>query len=98
MDRTGLINRLGGEEDFRNSLTGRMVSLFGQRNELIPFIPPELVNLIDTKLTPMFIIRNGTYTFKQGMVQEFAEFIDEARLLVVSIETKLIEEHKKQLK
>jgi hypothetical protein len=98
LNKKELIERLRNDETFRNSLTGRMVRLFGVRNELIPFIAPEFVNLIDTRLTPLFVIENGTYTFRQEMIQEFAGFAEEAKLLVTSIETKLTEEYKKQLK
>jgi len=98
LNKEGLIERLSHDEDFRNSLTGRMVRLFGLRNEIIPFIAPEFVDLIDTQLEPLFTIENGSYTFRPEKLQAFAMFADEARLLVSSIETKLTEEYKKQLK
>ena len=98
LNKEGLIERLSNDDDFRNSLTGRMVRLFGLRNELIPFIAPEFVDLIDTKLEPLFTIENGRYTFRPEKLQEFAMLANEARLLVSSIETKLTEEYKKQLK
>ena len=98
LNREALIERLGSDDDFRNSLTGRMVRLFGLRNELIPFIAPEFVDLIDTQLTPLFVIENGRYTFRTEKVQAFAVFADEARLLVSSVETKLTEEYRRQLK
>ena len=98
LNKEGLIERLRNDDDFRNSLTGRMVRLFGLRNELIPFIAPEFVDLIDTQLEPLFTIENGRYTFRPERLQAFAMFADEARLLVSSIETKLTEEYKKQLK
>ncbi|MDL2124923.1 MAG: hypothetical protein LWX51_18035 [Deltaproteobacteria bacterium] len=99
LNKEGLIERLSNDDDdFRNSLTLRMVRLFGLRNELIPFISPEFVDLVDTQLAPLFIIENGRYTFRQEKIQAFATFADEARLLAISIETKLTEEYKKQLK
>ena len=98
LNKDDLIDRLSHDKDFRNSLTGRMVRLFGLRNELIPFISPEFVNLIDTQLQPLFTIENGSYTFKPEKIQAFAAFADKARLVVSSIETKLTEEYKKQLK
>lgn len=98
LNKEGLIERLRNDDDFRNSLTGRMVRLFGLRNELIPFIAPEFVDLIDTQLEPLFTIENGRYTFRPERLQAFAMFADEARMLVSSIETKLTEEYKKQLK
>ena len=98
LDKEGLIERLKNDDNFRESLTGRMVRLFGLRNELIPFIAPEFVDLIDTQLERLFTIENGRYTFRPEKLQAFAMFADKARLLVSSIETKLTEEYKKQLK
>jgi len=98
LNKEALLGRLSNDDEFRNSLTGRMVRLFGLRNELIPFIAPEFVDLIDTQLAPLFAIENGSYTFRPEKVEAFATFADEARLLVSSIETKLTEEYKKQLK
>jgi hypothetical protein len=98
LNKEGLIERLRNDDDFPNSLTGRMVRLFGLRNELIPFIAPKFVDLIDTQLEPLFTIENGRYTFRPEKLQAFAMFADKARLLVSSIETKLTEEYKKQLK
>ena len=98
LNKKGLIERLSNDDDFRKSLTGRMVRLFGLRNELIPFITPEFVDLIDAQLEPLYIIENGIYSFRPDKLQAFAMFADEARLLVASIETKLTEEFKKQLK
>ena len=97
LNKEGLIARLSYDEEFRNSLTNRLVRLFGLRNELIPFIAPELVELVDKQFEPLFRIENGRYIFRLERIQEFAGFADEVRLLISSIETKLIEEYKKQL-
>ncbi len=98
LNKNDLIKRLSHDKDFRDSLTTRMVRLLGLRNELIPFIAPEFVDLIDTQLEPLFTIENGSYTFRSEKIQAFATFASEARLLVSTIETKLTEEYKKQLK
>ena len=98
LNKDGLIHRLSIDGNFRDSLANRIVRLFGLRNELIPFIAPEFVDLIDTKLEPLFTIENGSYTLRLEKLPEFAMFADEARLLVSSIEMKLTEEYKKQLK
>lgn len=97
LNEEGLIERLSHDKDFRNSLTNRIVRLFGIRNELIPFVSPEFVDLIDTQLEPLFTIENGSYAFRPEKLQEFAEFAGKARMLVFSIEAKLTEEYKKQL-
>lgn len=98
LNEEGLIERLSNDKVFRDSLTNRMVRLFGLRNELIPFIAPEFVDLIDTQLEPLFTIENGSFTFRPEKLQEFAVFADKSRLLASSIEVKLTEEYKKQLK
>jgi hypothetical protein len=72
--------------------------MFGLRNELIPFIETEFIDLIDNRLEPLFIIENGTYTFREEKIEEFANFAADARSLVVSIENKLTTEYRNQLK
>jgi len=98
LNKDGLIERLDNDDGFRKSLTDRMVRLFGLRNELIPFITLEFVDLIDRQLEPLYNIENGSYIFRPEKLQAFAIFADDARRLVASIETKLTEEFKKQLK
>jgi hypothetical protein len=98
LNKDDLIERLNRDKDFRDSLTTRMVRLLGLRNELIPFIAPEFVDLIDTQLEPLYSIENGSCAFRVERIQAFAIFAAEARLLVSSIETKLTAEYKKQLK
>jgi len=97
LNKEELIERLSQDEDFRNSLTNRMVGLFGLRNDRIPFVAPEFVDLIDTQLEPLFTIANGSYTFRSEKLRAFAVFVEKARLLVSSVETKLTEEYKNQL-
>jgi hypothetical protein len=98
LNKEGLIERLSQDMYFRNSLTSRMERLFGLRNELIPFITPEFVDLIDTQLEPLFEIENGSYTFRTDKIEAFALFAHNARSLVLYTETKLTNEYKKQLK
>ena len=98
LKKEDLLERLNNDADFTKSMTGRMVRLFGLRNESIPFIDPKLVVLIDTKLEPLYQIENGRYTFRTEKLKAFSMFTDEVRLLVSSIEDKLTEEYKKQLK
>ena len=98
LNKDGLIERLDNDDGFRKSLTARMVRLFGLRNELIPFISPELVDLIDRQLKPLYKIENGSYIFRPENIHAFAIVADDAKRLVASIENKLIDEFKKQLK
>jgi len=48
------------------------------------------VDLIDNRLTPLFLIENGTYTFKPDKIHELASVADDAKALVASIEKTLI--------
>ena len=98
LNKEGLFNRLSRDGDFQGQLTSRLVRLFGLRNELIPFIAPEFVELIDKKFEPLFTIENGEFNFRTERLLEFAGFADEVRLLVSSIEDKLTADYKKQLK
>jgi len=98
LNEKALVEKLRNNPDFRESLTGRMIRLFGLRNELIPFIAPEFVKLIDSQLEPLYMIENGSYTFKNEKIQEFGAFAEKAKQLVSSIEIKLSEEYKDQLK
>ena len=41
LNKEGLIERLSNDDDFRKSLTNRMVRFFGLRNELIPLNEPK---------------------------------------------------------
>jgi hypothetical protein len=92
-----LVEKMRNNKDFQESLTGRMVRLFGLRNELIPFIAPEFVELIDSQLEPLYTIENGSYDFKIEKMQEFCAFAERAKRLVSSIEIKLSAEYKEQL-
>ena len=97
LNKKELMKRLNSDSEFCKSLTNRLVRLFGLRNELMPFVDSEFINLIDTRLEPLFMIENGTYTFKKEKLEEFADFAEEARLLVGSIEEKLTQEYKNHL-
>lgn len=82
------------EEQFRKRLTGRLVRLFGLRNELISYIEQEFVELIDTKLRPLFISENGHYNFKDEKIDEFVDFSKDIVLYVQSLEKRLKQEQK----
>lgn len=98
LDKKQLIDKLNSDSQFCESLTGRLVRLFGLRNELIPFLESEFVDLLDKQLEPLFIIETGRYTFRKEKIEEFANFAKEARSLMVSIEKRLTEEYRNQLK
>jgi hypothetical protein len=98
LDETELGNKLTVDPDFLGKLSGRLVRLFGLRNELIPFIEPEIVELIDRQLQPLYKIENGSYTFKPDKISELATFAHKARLLVTAIEEKLMNEYRERAK
>ena len=92
LNKEELEGRLNSDPEFCSDLTSRLVRLFGLRDELIPFIEQELVDLIDNQLKPLFIIETGTFTFRTDKIQEFANFADEVKTLVASIEGKYTKE------
>jgi hypothetical protein len=98
LNKEELEGKLNAEPEFCRGLTNRLVGLFGLRNELIPFMEPELIDLIDKQMEPLFIIENGIYTFRTEKISEFANFADKAKSLVASIEAKLTKEYKQRLK
>jgi hypothetical protein len=98
LNEKAIVEKMRNNKEFRESLTGRMVRLLGLRNELIPFIAPEFVELIDSQLEPLYTIENGCYDFKLEKMQEFGVFAERAKRLVSSIEIKLSAEYKEQLK
>ena len=97
LSREELEVKLNNEPAFRRKLTSRLVRLFGLRNEHIPFIDSQFVDLIDKQLLPLFDIECVTYTFKTDKITEFANFSYEAISLVASIEEKLTQEYRNQL-
>jgi hypothetical protein len=96
LSKKELEERLKSDGDFRRNLTNRLVRLFGLRNELMPFIEPEIMDLIDKQLEPLFIIENGLYTFKTEKIPEFAIFAANIKSLVASIEDKYMKSVKEQ--
>jgi len=92
-----LFQNLENDEELRKSLTSRLVRLFGLRKELIPYIEPELIKLIDDEFVNFYNIRIGTYIFKTEKLREFAIFSENISNTVQHIEKRLTEEHRKQL-
>ena len=94
LSRKELEDRLKNDQEFQKSLTHRLVGLFGLRNELIPYIEPEIMDLIDKQLEPLFIIENGSYTLRTERIPEFAAFAENIKLLVAAIEEKYMKKIK----
>lgn len=94
LSRKELEDRLKNDQEFRESLAHRLVRLFGLRNELIPYIEPEIIDLIDKQLEPLFIIENGSYTLRTERNPEFAAFAENIKLLVAAIEEKYMKKIK----
>ena len=97
LSKKELIERLSSDSEFCKSLTNRLVRLFGLRNELMPFVDSQFINLIDTRLESLFMIENGAYTCREEKIEEFGNFAEEARSLAGSIEEELTQEYKNHL-
>lgn len=98
LEREEILERLKTDPKLRRQLTGRLVRLFGLRNELIPYLEPEFVELIDTQFQPFYVIQTGTYTFREEKLEEFVVFMEQLPPLVLSAETRLMQEYEKSLK
>lgn len=98
LEREEVLERLKTDPNLRTRLTGRLVRLFGLRNEFIPYLEPEFVELIDTQFQPFYVIQTGTYTFREEKLEEFVVFMEQLPPLVLSMEKRLMQEYKKSLK
>lgn len=94
LDVKELEEKLRSDSIFLHSMTSRLVRLFGLRTELIPYIENEFVELIDKKLAPLYLIENGTYTFKADKIHELASVADDAKALVALKEKALMKEYR----
>ena len=94
---TELFKKLEDDEEFRNSLTRRLVRLFGLRRELIPYLEPELINLIDEEFEQFYVTGVGLYTFKKEKLNEFAVFVEKLANTVRGIEKKLTDDYRKRV-
>jgi len=52
-----------------------MVHLFGLRIEYMLYIEPDIVDLIDKGLEPLYMIENGTYTFRPERIRNLLPFL-----------------------
>lgn len=91
-----LFTKLSNDEDFCNSLTSRLVRLYGLRRELIPYLEPELIDLIDNEFEQFYTIGVGLYTFKNEKLHEFSVLTEKLTKTVRGIEKKLTDEHIKR--
>ena len=98
LERDEVLERLKTDPNLLKELTSRLVRLFGLRNELIPYLEPEFVELIDTQLQPFYIIQTGSYTFREEKLEEFVVFMEQLPPLVLSMEKRLMQEYEKSLK
>lgn len=96
VDRGELYYKLFNNDDLCNSLTSRLVRLFGLRRELIPYLEQELVDLIDNEFEQFYVIEVGHYTFRKEKLYEFAVCVDKLAKVVREFEKKLTDEHRKR--
>ena len=93
LDRIQLLDKINTEKKFCEDLTGRLVRLFGLRNELIPGIDPSFVALIDKEMQPLYKIENGIYVFRETRTNQLVEFIMNMKSTIGLIEQKLISDY-----
>ena len=98
LDRIQLLDKINTEKKFCEDLTGRLVRLFGLRNELIPGIDPSLVALIDKEMQPLYKIENGIYVFRETRTNKLVEFIMDIKSTLGLIEEKLISDYERYYK
>lgn len=91
-----LIDKLESDIVFSNSLTSRMVRLFGLRRECIPHVDPEIIDLIDNEFEQFYDIGVGSYVFKKDKLHEFALFAEKLTKKIREIENNLTIEHRKR--
>ena len=91
-----LFIKLQNDNEFLSSFTSRLLRIFGLRRELIPVIEPELINLIDDELEPLFNIGVGNYSLKNDKLKQFAMVAVKLAEMVRAIENKLTQEHRKR--
>jgi hypothetical protein len=96
LNKHELEERLKKDKDFRDSLSHRLVRLFGIRNDFIPNIEAELIDLIDNQLGPLFLIENGKYDLMPEKLPEFVAVTENLRSLVAAIETKYMKKMKEK--
>ena len=95
ISRQELVEKLNGDAAYRKDCSERLIRLFGLRNELIPYIEPEFVNLIDGQLKQLFDIETGKYTFREEKVEELVAFTETIISQVDAVEKALTQEYKK---
>ena len=98
LSKEDLSDRLTTDAEFRGRLSERIQRLFGLRNELMPYIDTEFVEIIDNKLKPLFNVATGVHTYKEEKNEAFAAFLTESTTMADSIEKKLTKEYKRHFK
>ena len=87
-----LVAQLENDDGFRRNMSGRLVRLFGLRNELIGWLDPDIVDFIDDRLRPLYRSGVGKYDLQRDRVGEFATLALELPELVARTERKLLKE------
>ncbi len=89
-----LVAQLENDDGFRRNMSGRLVRLFGLRNELIGWLDPDIVDFIDDRLRPLYRSGVGKYDLQRDRVGEFATLALELPELVARTERKLLRERR----
>ena len=86
------VTRLETDDEFRGSMSGRLVRLFGLRRELVGWLDPAIVEFIDDRLRPLYRSGVGEYDLPRDRAREFATPALELPELVAGTERKLLGE------
>jgi len=90
--------RMRTDPDLLKSLEHRLVRLFGLRRELIPHLDEKMVSFIDQRFSPLFRVETGSYDLKPDVFEAFAQCCEELVNETDSIEKRLVELYRKQVK
>ena len=94
IDEDALHGRLG-EDRFRRELGGRLVRLFGLRNELMSSLDKRIAGFIDSELRSSYANENGRYELQEGNLRDFARACVGLRSLTATVETELTRQYDK---
>jgi hypothetical protein len=95
LDGDALLERFAADHGLYEDLRHRLVRLLGLRNELPPYLEPDVREFIDETFKPLFAIAAGSAELDPAETRAFAAAAVQFRQLVKSLETRLVAEHEK---
>lgn len=82
--------RMKGDPECQKRLTERLVRLLGIRNEKMGSLRASLIEIIDTRLDPLYTRELGTYTFRAEKIEEFVACVEDMKRAIQSWEQELL--------